>query len=62
MVQRPAAHKIAVGATAGAATIVIVWLLEYFWEVAIPASVAQAMTILFGTGLSVLVPDEMEVQ
>lgn len=59
-VPRPASHKISVASIAGAATIVFVWLLHSTLGVVIPAEVAQAMTMLCATGLSALVPDDME--
>lgn len=59
-VPRPASHKIAVGSIAGAFTIVLVWTINKFFEIEIPAEVAQAITMLGATGLSFLVPDDME--
>ena len=58
-VPRPAAHKIVVGSVAGSATIVLVWL-AHSYGIDIPAEVAQAITMLAGTGISLLVPDDME--
>jgi hypothetical protein len=40
-------------------TIVVVWIAG-LWGLDVPASVAQAFTILAATGLSILVPDDME--
>lgn len=59
-IPRPAAHKIQVAAVAGSATIVIIWAVHVGLGLEIPAEVAQAFTMLGATGLSMLVPDDME--
>jgi len=59
-IPRPASHKIAVGSIAGAFTIIVVWCLNKFTGIEIPAEVAQAFTMLGATLLSFLVPDDME--
>jgi putative flippase GtrA len=44
-------NKVAIGALAGAITIVLVWIIKQVWHVDVPNEVAQAITVLttFGT-------------
>lgn len=59
MIERPAAHRIAVGAVGGAITVILVWIASLYGT-DIPTSVAQSMTILVTAGVSLFVPDYME--
>lgn len=52
--------KVAVGAFAGAFTIIFVWGLKQFAHLDVPTEVAQSGTVIFSTFISWLVPDEME--
>ena len=59
-IARPGSHKIAVGGTAGAFTIILVWLLAEFAGIHVPDHVGQAFTMLAMIGVSLAVPDDME--
>lgn len=52
--------KIAVGATAGAITVVGVWMLKYFMSVEMPTEVAGAVQVLVTAAVQIITPDEME--
>lgn len=52
--------KLSAGAIGGAVSIILVWALGEFAGVTMPGEVAAAVGVLAVTGVSLLIPDEME--
>lgn len=50
-------RKVMAGAAAGAATVVLAWLLKDFAHLDMPAEVSSALTVLFSFVVSYLVPE-----
>lgn len=50
-------RKVAVGALAGAVTVVLVWAVRQWGKVEIPPEVASAVTTIFTFGVSYMVPE-----
>jgi len=49
-------RKVTVGAIGGAASIVIVWFLQQFFKVQVPAEVSSAFTTVFTFVVSYMTP------
>jgi putative flippase GtrA len=49
-------QKVAAGGIAGALSIILVWMIEEFARIKIPAEVASALTVVIGVLTSYLTP------